>query len=493
MDKAVAALLDAATAALERGVKITRLTWVENQLWKMAETIAQLEGVPPQDSRRSLPQIKSSTSAPSLTKKQDAVSAAYGTGSRTRSRVAAPAQEAKQPEQLPPGSDVGGGRQRMRITASRPSAEAPSPSDYSPTAPGPSVAAAAAAASPLPKPSVEAPPAVSSIAAMSRMMDPGSPESGSPAAWKQRHRRIHRDEPIRLDEVQFGRPPRPPRASRAVADIASAAAKASEKDVELAEKNNRQMAYLIGSLRDSAQASGGEVDRKTFNKALVTHELLSAEEDVAASDAPDQLFAAIDVDNSGRLSVGELETALYGLLSDDQSVEAVQRLLALGSDMMSLPVRTLNEKLRGQVSKVIALFKEWDRDGDGSISRYEFRKALPQLGLTGFTNAEIDALFDSYDPDGSGELSFRELFRTLRHDPQSYGGKAKAPKPRRNKVESEPVADLQQLLRSTKLDYFKMQVEQEVLDWTRKNCARPANPSINMGLFAGLTGHVQYD
>lgn len=31
-----------------------------------------------------------------------------------------------------------------------------------------------------------------------------------------------------------------------------------------------------------------------------------------------------------------------------------------------------------------------------------------------------------------------------------------------------------------------VQVDQEVLDWTRKTGIGPANPSINMGMFAGL-------
>ena len=52
---------------------------------------------------------------------------------------------------------------------------------------------------------------------------------------------------------------------------------------------------------------------------------------------------------------------------------------------------------------MVDLFKKWDRDGDGSISKAEFRRAMPMLGLTGHTPQEVDALFATFDPDGSGE------------------------------------------------------------------------------------------
>ena len=31
--------------------------------------------------------------------------------------------------------------------------------------------------------------------------------------------------------------------------------------------------------------------------------------------------------------------------------------------------------------RVIDLFREWDEDGDGTVSKKEFRKAVPMLGL----------------------------------------------------------------------------------------------------------------
>eukprot|EP00964_Phaeocystis_antarctica_P107643 scaffold72325_cov28-Phaeocystis_antarctica.AAC.2 len=51
--------------------------------------------------------------------------------------------------------------------------------------------------------------------------------------------------------------------------------------------------------------------------------------------------------------------------------------------------------------RVIDLFREWDEDGNGTVSKKEFRKAMPMLGLQLLVE-EVDGLYDSWDPDGSG-------------------------------------------------------------------------------------------
>ena len=73
----------------------------------------------------------------------------------------------------------------------------------------------------------------------------------------------------------------------------------------------------------------------------------------------------------------------------------------------------LAEILTKEAVRVIDLFREWDEDGNGVVSRKEFRKAMPLLGLQ-VPRPDVDALFDSWDPDGSGELSLRELSQRLK-------------------------------------------------------------------------------
>ena len=64
--------------------------------------------------------------------------------------------------------------------------------------------------------------------------------------------------------------------------------------------------------------------------------------------------------------------------------------------------------------RVCDLFREWDSDGNGIVTKQEFRKAMPLLGLKDVPKKEIDAVFDSLDTDGGGQLEMKELERQLR-------------------------------------------------------------------------------
>jgi len=69
--------------------------------------------------------------------------------------------------------------------------------------------------------------------------------------------------------------------------------------------------------------------------------------------------------------------------------------------------------LRRNAGKVLDLFRAWDANGDGEVSKKEFRKALPTIGLD-VPVQEVDALFDSWDQDGGGVLHYKELSKVLR-------------------------------------------------------------------------------
>ena len=72
--------------------------------------------------------------------------------------------------------------------------------------------------------------------------------------------------------------------------------------------------------------------------------------------------------------------------------------------------------LRQNAARVLDLFRQWDADGDGEVSKKEFRKAMPAIGLD-VSVQEVDALFDSWDQDGGGVLNFKELSKVLRSPP----------------------------------------------------------------------------
>ena len=85
-------------------------------------------------------------------------------------------------------------------------------------------------------------------------------------------------------------------------------------------------------------------------------------------------------------------------------------------------VTRLREALFENRQRVMALFLEWDVDGDSVVSKKEFRRGLSVLGFqTPNGRADVDALFDTFDPDGSGAIEYNELRRLLQAAPSAGG------------------------------------------------------------------------
>ena len=82
--------------------------------------------------------------------------------------------------------------------------------------------------------------------------------------------------------------------------------------------------------------------------------------------------------------------------------------------------RPLGEQLRESLTRhavrVLDLFRDWDTNGDGEISRKEFQQAMPKLGYDLPVQA-INEVFDAYDLDKSGVIDFKELQKMLKPPP----------------------------------------------------------------------------
>jgi Ca2+-binding EF-hand superfamily protein len=74
----------------------------------------------------------------------------------------------------------------------------------------------------------------------------------------------------------------------------------------------------------------------------------------------------------------------------------------------------LRDALTANASRVMDLFRDWDMDGNGLISKAEFRKAIRLLAGSAIPREEIDGLFDSFDKDKGGTIDARELGKILR-------------------------------------------------------------------------------
>ena len=72
----------------------------------------------------------------------------------------------------------------------------------------------------------------------------------------------------------------------------------------------------------------------------------------------------------------------------------------------------LAEALRSNAARVLDLFRSWDANGDGEVSRAEFHKAIPALGLE-VPKSDVEDLFNQWDKDGGGSLAYKELKKIL--------------------------------------------------------------------------------
>jgi len=64
--------------------------------------------------------------------------------------------------------------------------------------------------------------------------------------------------------------------------------------------------------------------------------------------------------------------------------------------------------MRSSSQTLDQIFKEFDSDGNGSISEVEFRNAIRKLGL-GLTSREIDKLMLRIDSNSDGKIDYNEF------------------------------------------------------------------------------------
>jgi hypothetical protein len=93
---------------------------------------------------------------------------------------------------------------------------------------------------------------------------------------------------------------------------------------------------------------------------------------------------------------------------------------------------------------VIDLFREWDEDGDGEISKAEFARALPLMGINP-PRDQFDLLFDAFDADGGGSISFREFNKQLKQTPGGKSSLAQKNSKAAKQEEEEPIVSISEL------------------------------------------------
>ena len=208
---------------------------------------------------------------------------------------------------------------------------------------------------------------------------------------------------------------------------------------QLRELLTTHMVRVVDLFHDWDDDEQGTVSKKEFRKGLAA---LGLDAPQAAVDA---LFDSFDRDRSGSISYKELNSMLprSGVELDDalqpgaagaiilESKNSIELRHQAGGEKgaalgLSVKLDTssdksvqeqLREVLKANMVRVMDLFRDWDDDGRGTVSKKEFRKGLAALGLGAEHRADVDGLFDSLDRDGSLEIEFKELNSLLHASP----------------------------------------------------------------------------
>ena len=99
--------------------------------------------------------------------------------------------------------------------------------------------------------------------------------------------------------------------------------------------------------------------------------------------------------------------------AEEKKANLAAQIAAAKATMGARVAALLNEKLAKSWQKISSLFRSWDVDGDGWITKREFAKGMGVLGL-GVSPDDVDELFAWFDPDNSGTIEFGELNTLLR-------------------------------------------------------------------------------
>ncbi len=224
--------------------------------------------------------------------------------------------------------------------------------------------------------------------------------------------------------------------------------------------NDDQRRHLQAMFHAFDRDGSGVVSQVEFKEAMQGFSMFGADVDL--------LFVKYDKDRSGSLAISEFADMLYnnpsamrfsmdtgrgsrsalnappsparGAGTDGAEVTAadamhqkVQR-TAQNQQMLCLLEQNLRDKAESlsnfsssdqvQQRQLARMFKRFDANGNGTLSRAEFRAALMAMH---FPVQDADLLFDAYDVDENGSLSYDEfcgvlLKRRLAREPRKFLG-----------------------------------------------------------------------
>ena len=197
----------------------------------------------------------------------------------------------------------------------------------------------------------------------------------------------------------------------------------------LREALHRSSSRVMDLFRQWDEDGSGTIDKKEFRRAI---QALGFDFFDEVSEI-DKVFDEFDMDGGGTIDYKELNKMLrkQAKIADNLKLGAagdeylkpstnkykLRKGKAKGGSVLPSSIKLkpqagkpimmqLQEMLNANSVRVIDLFREWDEDGSGTVSKKEFRKAIAALGYDA-PKPDVDGLFSKFDEDGSGEISLR--------------------------------------------------------------------------------------
>lgn len=112
---------------------------------------------------------------------------------------------------------------------------------------------------------------------------------------------------------------------------------------------------------------------------------------------------------------------------------------------------------------LVKAFKYFDLDNSGQCSISEFLKAITTIGITGFSESDLEQIFNLYDTNGSGELDYKEFVGGIFSN-NSVNNESRNPK----KVQAETTSPVK---RMSKQEYLETEEVDNILQKIRSKLA----------------------
>ena len=169
--------------------------------------------------------------------------------------------------------------------------------------------------------------------------------------------------------------------------------------------------------------ASGKLERREFRRLVRALDMADAKK---CSDKDiDLVFDLLDVDGSCAVTfheilsahrLGHAKSRIRGLptkkvgaaLSTSATLQVSNDDSNASSTFACSALTALRALMDKEVQRLTALFREWDTDGSGLVSRREFHRGLAALSCNA-SKQQIDALFDSIDMNKSGSIDYAEL------------------------------------------------------------------------------------